>query len=107
MSPSADSAVPDTLTPPFRMPAEWEPHVATWIGWPHLEADWPGKFQPIPWVYAEIVRALHMHERVEILCHNESVREDARAKLSAHGCDPSRYRLHLVPSDRIWMRSLA
>ena len=40
----------------FRMPAEWEPHEATWIAWPHHRADWPGKFAPIPWVYAEIVR---------------------------------------------------
>lgn len=86
------------------MPAEWEPHSATWIGWPRLEADWPGKFDAIPWVYAEIVRVLHHHERVEILCHDEAVREDARAKLDAHGCDASRYGLHLVPSDRVWMR---
>lgn len=86
------------------MPAEWEPHEATWIGWPHHEPDWPGKFEPIPWVYAEIVRVLCRHERVEILCHNGDVRDDARAKLDAHGCDPTRYRLHLVPSDRIWMR---
>ena len=51
-----------------RWPAEWERHDATWIAWPHHEPDWPGKFGPIPWVYAEIVRALHRYERVEILC---------------------------------------
>lgn len=39
----------------YRMPAEWEPHEATWLAWPHNPEDWPGKFQPIPWVYAEIV----------------------------------------------------
>ena len=49
------------------MPAEWEHHDATWIAWPHHEPDWPGKLGAIPWVYAEIVRALHTHERVEIL----------------------------------------
>lgn len=90
--------------PNYRMPAEWEPHAATWIAWPHHEPDWPGKFAPIPWVYAEIVRALHRHERVEILCHSEAVREDARTKLAAHHCDPSGYRLHLVPYDRGWLR---
>jgi agmatine deiminase len=88
----------------FRMPAEWAPHTATWIGWPMHEPDWPGKFEPIPWVYAEIVRALHRHERVEIACHDESVRADAQAKLDAHGCDPAGYRLHLVRSDRVWLR---
>ena len=42
----------------YRMPAEWEPHEATWLAWPHNPEDWPGKFQPIPWLYAEIVRLL-------------------------------------------------
>lgn len=88
----------------YRMPAEWEPHAATWIAWPHHEPDWPGKFEPIPWVYAEIVRVLHAHERVEILCHSDAVREDASAKLDAHGCNPSNYRLHVVPYDRGWLR---
>ena len=49
----------------YRMPAEWEPHAATWIAWPHNRQDWPGKFQPIPWAYAEIVRHLSRHETVE------------------------------------------
>ena len=53
------------------MPAEWEPHRATWISWPHHEPDWPGKLGPIPWVYAEIARVLADHETVEILCHND------------------------------------
>jgi agmatine deiminase len=89
------------------MPAEWAPHAATWIAWPHHEPDWPGKLEAIVWVYAEIVRVLHRHERVEILCHDEAVREDARAKLTAHGCDAARYRLHIVPTDRVWLRDSA
>ncbi|MGH7696776.1 MAG: agmatine deiminase family protein [Gemmatimonadaceae bacterium] len=93
--------------PPYRMPAEWEPHRATWIGWPHHEPDWPGKLEAIPWIYAEIVRVLHVHEVVEILCHNDDVKADARAKLEAHGCDLSRVRLHLVPNDRVWLRDSA
>ena len=76
----------------MRWPAEWERHDATWIAWPHHEPDWPGKFEPIPWVYAEIVRALHAHERVEILCHDEAVRASAARCLDAHGVDASRYR---------------
>ena len=51
----------------YRMPAEWEPHEATWIGWPHELTDWPGKFAPIPWVYAETVRHLARVERVRFL----------------------------------------
>jgi agmatine deiminase len=86
-----------------RWPAEWEPHDATWIAWPHHEPDWPGKLGPIPWVYAEIVRVLHARERVEILCHSEAVRDDAERHLAAHGVT-SNYRLHLVPNDRVWLR---
>jgi agmatine deiminase len=93
--------------PTRRFPAEWEPHAATWIAWPYYEPDWPGKLEPIPWVYAEIVRALQPHERVEILCNDEEVRENARARLDSHGVDPAGYRLHIVPNDRVWLRDSA
>ena len=86
-----------------RFPAEWEPHAATWLAWPHHEPDWPGKLEPIPWVYAEIVRALHQFERVEILCHDEGVRENAQRILDAHGVREN-FRLHTVPTDRVWLR---
>ena len=95
-----------TATGP-RWPAEWEPHDATWIAWPHHEPDWPGKFEPIPWVYAEIVRALHRHERIEILCHDDAVHANAVQCLAAHGVDMSRVRLHRCPTDRAWLRDSA
>jgi len=87
-----------------RFPAEWSRHRATWLAWPHHEPDWPGKFDAIPWVYAEIVRALHGHETVEILCANDDVRDNARRVLVAHGVDPDRVSLHVVPTDRVWTR---
>lgn len=90
--------------PPIRMPAEWERHDATWMAWPHHEPDWPGKLAPIPWVYAEIVRALAAHERVEIFCHDEHVRDDAAHALAMHDVSPHGFRLHLQPSDRVWLR---
>jgi agmatine deiminase len=95
---------PASTTARYRMPAEWEPHAATWIAWPHHEPDWPGKLGPIPWVYAEIVRALHERERVEILCHTEAVAAVAREHLDAHAVRPAGYRLHVVPNDRVWVR---
>ena len=61
------------------MPAEWEPHAATWLAWPHYHGDWPGKFEPIPWVYAEIIRNLAKHERVELIVNNASA-PDKRAR---------------------------
>src|SRR5277367_2808722 len=56
----------------YRMPAEWDPHEATWLGWPHELTDWPGKFSPIPWAFAEIVRHLSQVERVYLLVENRA-----------------------------------
>jgi agmatine deiminase len=89
------------------MPAEWEPHRATWIAWPHHEPDWPGKLGPIPWVYADIVRVLADHEPVEILCHSEAVEAAAGEALDAHRVRRDRVRLHVVPTDRVWLRDSA
>jgi agmatine deiminase len=98
------SDVADRSTSKRLMPAEWAPHSATWIGWPHHAPDWPGKFEPIPWVYAEIVRALHRHERVEVLCQSEEVQEEALRLLRSHAVDLSRVGLHRVATDRVWLR---
>ena len=95
------------LALPLRMPAEWEPHRATWIAWPHHEPDWPTKFEPIPWVYAEIARVLAQHEAVEILCPFEETVETAQVCLEAHAVRMDRVRLHVVPTDRVWLRDSA
>jgi len=91
----------------YRMPAEWERHRATWIAWPHHEPDWPGKLAPIPWVYAEIARVIAEHEPVEILCHSNDVRAAASETLDAHSVRRDRVRLHVVPTDRVWLRDSA
>jgi agmatine deiminase len=87
-------------------PAEWSPHEATWIAWPHHEPDWPGKLGAIVWVYAEIARLLAQYERVEILCHSAEVRDAAHEYLAAHGATRN-VRLHVVPNDRVWLRDSA
>src|SRR5262249_12038123 len=91
----------------LRMPAEWERHRATWIAWPHHEPDWPGKLEPIPWVYAEIARIIAKYEPLEILCQSEEVLESARRALDAHDVRRDRVRLHLVATDRVWLRDSA
>jgi agmatine deiminase len=87
----------------IRWPAEWERHDATWLAWPHHEPDWPGKLEAIPWVYAEIVRALHQHERVEILCQSDAACEAARQRVESHGVSGN-VRYHVAPTDRVWLR---
>ena len=91
----------------FRMPAEWEPHAATWLGWPHNKTDWPGKFQPIPWVYAEIVRTLARNERVEILVNNARAEEQARTILDKANALNANVGFHRVVTNRGWMRDSA
>ncbi len=91
----------------FRMPAEWEPHAATWLGWPHNKTDWPGKFQPIPWVYAEIVRNLARHERVEILVNDKRSEEQARGILDKANALSEAVSFRRAITNRGWMRDSA
>lgn len=91
----------------FRMPAEWEPHEGTWIAWPHNEDDWPGRFEPIPWVYGEIVRKLAEVERVHILVRDEELRESARAVLAKCGANLAAVDFVVRPTDRVWTRDFA
>jgi agmatine deiminase len=88
----------------FRMPAEWEPHEATWIAWPHERSDWPGKFAAIPWVYVEIVRLLALSERVRILVNTRASRRRAFNMLLQAGVDPNQLEFFLLSTDRVWTR---
>lgn len=105
MSPTAEQQFPAALG--YRMPAEWETHVATWLAWPHNRNDWPGKFEPIPYVYAEIVRALARIERVELIVKDEAAEEKAREVLTHAHVLPvfeQNVRFHRWPTNRGWMR---
>jgi agmatine deiminase len=88
----------------YRMPAEWEPHSATWLVWPHNREDWPGKFEPIPWVYGEIIRNLAKHERVELIVNSTSAARQAREVLELADALSPNIRFHRWPSDRVWLR---
>ena len=86
------------------MPAEWEPHQATWISWPHNREDWPGKFAPVPWVYVEIVRHLHQSERVCILVEDREMENRVKRMLSRAVIDLSRICFFRFPTNRVWIR---
>ena len=86
------------------MPAEWQPHAATWIAWPHNPDDWPSKFQPIPWVYAEIVRHLSHVEDVHILVNDIHAERRATGFLKRGGANMARTHFHHWPTDRVWLR---
>lgn len=86
----------------FRMPAEWEPHAGTWLGWPHNASDWPDKFEPIPWVYGEIVRTLTRHETVNLIVPPGV--PDVPDVFARAGADLSRIRPWPLQTDRSWLR---
>ena len=86
------------------MPAEWEPHVATWLVWPQNSTDWPGKFAPIPWVYADIVRHLAPYEKVRIVVDNADVEARARRVLTRTGVEMGNVFFHHWPTNRGWTR---
>jgi agmatine deiminase len=88
----------------YRMPAEWEPHASTWLAWPHYRGDWPGKFEPIPWVYAEIIRHLGRHERVDLIVNSAASQKEARKVLSKANALSENVHFHKWPTNRVWTR---
>jgi agmatine deiminase len=88
----------------YRLPAEWEPHAATWIAWPHERRDWPGKFEAIRWVYAEAVRHLVPSERVRILVEDTVIERQARTVLGRAGVDLGGVDFIRLRTDRSWTR---
>jgi agmatine deiminase len=88
----------------YHMPAEWEPHEATWLAWPHNPDDWPGKFQAIPWLYAEIVRLLAAHELVHLIVEDAKAEQRVRGILERAGANLDCVSFHRWPTDRSWTR---
>ena len=88
----------------FRMPAEWEPHEATWLAWPHERTDWPGKFALIPWLYGDIVRWLASVEKVRILVEDESTERSARRVLAKSGANLNAVEFFRHRTNRSWTR---
>ena len=86
------------------MPAEWEPHAATWLAWPHHEADWPGKMEAVRWVYGEMVRKISPGELVRILVRHRTEQKLAAGYLKCAGCDLKRVEFVVHPTNRGWMR---
>jgi agmatine deiminase len=91
-------------TEQYTLPAEWEPHEATWIAWPLNSSDWPGKFTMIPWVYGEIVRKLAEGELVRIIVDSGKHKESARRVLQSIGVPIERVEFFRFPMNRGWTR---
>lgn len=86
------------------MPAEWEPHQATWLTWPHNEAHWPGKFEKIEPIFARMARELSAGEDVHIAIHDDATQQSAEKHLKAEDATSARIHLHRIPNNFAWAR---
>ena len=92
------------VEPGLIMPAEWEPHAATWLAWPHHQADWPGKMEAIRWVYGEMARIISPGETVRLLVRRQAEKRLAASYLQRAGCDLKLVEFIVYPTNRGWMR---
>jgi len=88
----------------FKLPAEWNNHEATWIGWPYNKSDWPGKFSPIPYVYAEIVKYISSGEKVRIFVQSKEHKLKAEKVLKDCDVSLSKLEFFIKKTDRGWLR---
>jgi agmatine deiminase len=98
----APTATPATSG--FSMPSEWDRHEATWLAWPHHQADWPGKMEAVRWVYGEMARKISPGETVCLLVRHPAEQKQAASHLQRAGCDLQRVRFIVHPTNRGWMR---
>ena len=99
---STDAPTPAGLG--YAMPAEWERHTATWLGWPHNESDWPDKLDTIRWVYGEMVRKISQGELVRLLVRSRAEAKFAANCLKRAKCDLKQVRFMVHPTNRGWTR---
>ena len=88
----------------YRYPAEWQRHEATWLGWPHNTTDWPGKFAPIPWVFAEMTRHISRDEIVRIIVRDGTHEKSVAKILGRAGVDLNRIEFFRAKTNRGWTR---
>jgi len=96
--------VPTPTALGYRMPAEWERHRGTWLSWPHKEASWPGKFRPVPGIFAEMVRHLAPREEVHVNVADGAFEEEVRAVLAEHRVSTDNVFFHHNPTNDAWCR---
>lgn len=91
----------------YKLQPEWAEHKATWIGWPQNKNDWPGKFAPIQWVYAEIVRKIAEGEKVRILVDSKEIEKKALSSLKLANANISNVEFFEFKCNRGWTRDSA
>ena len=88
----------------YRMPAEWEPHAATWLAWPHNEETWPGRLPQVREIFLRLIEALHQHERIHLLVNDAASAEQVDQRIRERGFDAGAISLHEMPTADAWLR---
>lgn len=88
----------------YRMPAEREPHKATWLAWPHNEETWPGRLPHVEEIYLEMIQALAPHEKVHLLVNDPPMEERVRKRLGQKGVEIQNVSCHILPTVDAWIR---
>ncbi len=96
------AATPATLG--YTMPAEWAPHAATWLTWPHNARNWPGKFEVIPWAFGEMIRKIADGENIRLMVRHERDARHARRVLKLAGVNLRKIQFVRHVTDRGWTR---
>ena len=97
-----DKATPRSLG--YSMPAEWAPHRATWLSWPHNRETWPTALEKVREVWIRMVCALAPHEKVDLLVNDHAAEQDVRSRLSRAGAPSDNVTLLTIPTVDVWMR---
>lgn len=87
-----------------RWPAEWEPHAATWLAWPHNEASWPGRLETVPPVYGRLIEILTQHEQVCLLVNDSDMEAAVRKSLVSFDINHDQLQIYHIPTNDAWMR---
>jgi len=88
----------------YFFPAEWHPHAATWLSWPHKEASWPGKIETIYGRYIEFIKAVAAGEKVHINVNDSAMKAEVMSRLQSADVDVSQVQLHIHPTNDAWCR---
>jgi agmatine deiminase len=88
----------------YYFPAEFAPHEATWLSWPHKEASWPGKIETIYPVYAEFIKCVAEGEKVRINVRDEAMKAQALGFIDKAGADLTQIEFFFHPTNDAWCR---
>ena len=88
----------------YRFPAEWEPHEATWLSWPHREASFPGMLSKIYKPYSQFVAEIAKGEKVSINVNDAAMQRSAEEHLIKADADLTQIQFFHHPTNDAWCR---